>query len=65
MTNETLKVALTKRALSTQLMRAGAPKQDAEQITARLTHGQRWKKLPQHVRSDIAWKAATTEITKR
>lgn len=61
MNNETLKVALTKRALAKQLMRAGSPKQEAEQVANRLPQYQRWTKLPLHVRADIAWKSATTK----
>ncbi len=65
MKNETLKVALTKRALAKQLMRAGTPKKEAEQVATRLPQRERWRKLPQHVQADIAWKAATTEKTNR
>ncbi|HDX0922166.1 hypothetical protein N5D13_08000 [Stenotrophomonas maltophilia] len=52
--------ALTKRALAKQLMRAGCPKQEAEQVVSRLTQRERWRKLPQTVQSEIAWKVATT-----
>jgi len=51
----TYKHALAKRALATQLKRAGSPKKEAEAIVARLTFRECWRKLPLHVRSDIAW----------
>lgn len=57
MTNHVLKVALTKRALATQLKRAGCPKQEAESVTERLSQAERWRKLPVHVQAEIAWKA--------
>lgn len=60
MTNEILKIALTKRALAKQLMRAGAPKQDAEHVAERLSQAERWRKLPHHVQAEIAWKALIT-----
>ncbi|TDK23435.1 hypothetical protein E2F46_10980 [Luteimonas aestuarii] len=60
MTNHTLKVALTKRALAKQLMRAGSPKKEAEAVAERLPHEQQWRKLPVHVQAEIAWKALTT-----
>ena len=63
MTNRALLVALTKRALATQLMRAGSPKKEAEAVTSRLPHHLQWAKLPQHVQSEIAWKAATSRKT--
>ena len=63
MTNQTLLVALTKRALAKQLMRAGTPKKEAEAVVARLPHRTQWAKLPHHVQSEIAWKAATTGKT--
>jgi len=56
----TLIGALTKRALAKQLMRAGCPKQEAEQVVSRLTQRERWRKLPLTVKSAIAWKVATT-----
>ncbi|HVJ38335.1 MAG TPA: hypothetical protein VM687_11125 [Stenotrophomonas sp.] len=54
-----LKIALTKRALAKQLMRAGSPKREAEQAAERLSQQERWRKLPQHVQAEIAWKALT------
>ncbi len=63
MTNRALLVALTKRALATQLMRAGSPKREAEAVASRLPHHLQWAKLPQHVQSEIAWKAATSRKT--
>lgn len=54
-----LRVALTKRALELQLMRAGSPKRDAERISARLAHIERWQKLPLRIRAEIAWKCVT------
>lgn len=65
MTNQTLKIALTKRALAKQLMRAGTPKREAEQVATRLPQKDRWKKLPLHVRAEIAWKAVTTPEASR
>lgn len=59
-TNEVLRQALTKRALAKQLMRAGCPKQEAEQVASRLSQQERWRKLPLHVKAEIAWKATTT-----
>ncbi|MFL4511238.1 hypothetical protein ACJ6WJ_04745 [Stenotrophomonas maltophilia] len=59
-TNEVLRQALTKRALAKQLMRAGCPKQEAEQVANRLSQEERWRKLPLHVKAEIAWKANTT-----
>lgn len=56
---ESLRVALTKRAFETQLMRAGSPKKAAERTTAALTHERRWRALPVHVRAEIAWKCLT------
>lgn len=61
MTNHTLRVALTKRALATQLMRAGTPKKEAEAVVARLSFRRMRSKLPDHVNSEIAWKAGTTQ----
>ncbi|WP_312915372.1 hypothetical protein [Stenotrophomonas sp.] len=63
MTNRTLLVALTKRALAKQLMRAGSPKKEAEAVAARLPHRQLWAKLPAHVKFQITWKAATSRKT--
>ncbi|MEA9906097.1 hypothetical protein VDG44_16355 [Xanthomonas campestris pv. raphani] len=60
MTNQSLRMALTKRALAKQLMRAGSPKREAEQVAQRLTQAQRWQRLPMHVRADIAWKTLIT-----
>ncbi len=60
MTDMTLKIALTKRALSRQLRRAGVPKQDAERVAERLSQAERWRKLPHHVQAEIAWKALTS-----
>ncbi|EPG8078111.1 MULTISPECIES: hypothetical protein [Stenotrophomonas maltophilia group] len=65
MTNRSLLVALTKRALAKQLMRAGSPKKEAEAAASRLPHRLQWAKLPQHVQSEIAWKAATSRKTQR
>lgn len=56
-----LKIALTKRALETQLMRAGTPRKEAEQITARLPHRLQWSRLPEAVRSEISWKVGLRE----
>lgn len=56
-----LKIALTKRSLEKQLMRAGTPRKEAEQITARLSHRDQWKKLPLGVRAEIAWKTIGTK----
>lgn len=61
LTNRSLLTALTKRAVAKQLMRAGTPKREAESVVSRLPHPQLWAKLPQHVQSQIAWKAGTTE----
>jgi len=60
MSKQTLTEALTKRALAKQLMRAGCPKQEAEQVANRLSQQERWRKLPLHVKAEIAWKATTT-----
>lgn len=51
-----LKVALTKRALEASLMRAGTPRREAEQVTARLPHRMQWAKLTDEQRAEIAWK---------
>lgn len=56
-----LRIALTKRALETQLMRAGSPRRAAEQIVQSLSHAARWAKLPLHVRAEIAWKCLLSE----
>lgn len=61
--NRTLRIALTKRAVTKQLMRAGSPRKEAEQVVARLPHAQLWRKLPAHVQSEIAWKAGKAERT--
>lgn len=59
MSRETLRFALTKKALAKQLMRAGSPKREAEAVVARLPWVVQWRKLPDHVRSEIAWKVGT------
>lgn len=59
MTNSTVLVALTKRAVAKQLMRAGSPKQEAESVVSRLPHHRLWAKLPLTTRAEIAWKAGT------
>lgn len=64
MTNTTLLVALTKRAIAKQLMRAGSPKREAESVAERLPHHELWRKLPLTTRAAIAWKAGTTEPKK-
>lgn len=61
MTNQTLLIALTRRALETQLKRSGSPKKEAMAVVARLPHAEQWRKLPLHVRAEIAWKAATSD----
>lgn len=65
MTNQTVLVSLTKRALAKQLMRAGSPKKEAEAVVARLSYWQMRRKLPLHVVAGIAWKAATTPRSQR
>ena len=61
MANESLRAALTKRALEKQLMRAGSPRRAAERIVQSLSHDDRWGKLPLHVRAEIAWKCLLSE----
>lgn len=56
-----LKIALTKRALAKQLMRAGCPKREAEAAVSRLTYREMVRKLPLHVRAEIAWKVVTAQ----
>lgn len=58
---EVFRVALTKRALETQLMRAGSPRRAAERIVQSLSHESRWRKLPLHIRAEIAWKCLLSE----
>lgn len=59
MTDKTLLVALTKRAVAKQLRRAGSPKKEAEAVVARLPFNVLRGKLPTDVYAEIAWKAAT------
>lgn len=61
MTDKTLLVALTKRAVAKQLRRAGSPRKEAEAVVARLPFAQLRRLLPMHVYAGIAWKAATAK----
>lgn len=61
MSRRILLVALTKRAVAKQLMRAGCPKREAESVVARLPFRQLRQKLPASVYAGIAWKAATSK----
>ena len=59
---ESLRVALTKRALERQFMRAGVTRRAAEVEVARLSQDVRWRRLNLPARAEIAWKTllATT-----
>ncbi|TAM93839.1 MAG: hypothetical protein EPN40_12860 [Rhodanobacteraceae bacterium] len=46
-------VALTKRSLAQRLRALGASRSAATKTVAKLTHAERWARLPLHVRAEI------------
>jgi len=63
--HESLRAALTKRALEKQFMRAGLTRRTAETEVSRLTQKQRWQRLSEKNRAEIAWKIATQPENER